>query len=215
MPVTLLALPRELRDEIFTYVALSSNFAFLLTCHQLKEEGTRLLYKHAFYRVRALKLHWEHLPAPPRSPPISLVQNLHISMPPIPFGDHKGPNYEIPRRTSLLLEQFAGTETRRRVCHIYLEGWTLSAGMGRVISRFVGFDVVRVEVRLTPYDVDYEGRLRPYDDQKRVRQRDNRLRLIEERLGSTLGEVKWEDKESGNCFEDIIVGDFLPRKSGP
>lgn len=85
--------------------------------------------------------------------------------------------------------------------------------MGRVFSRFVGFDVVRVEVRLMPYEVDYGGRLRPYDDQKKDGQRDNCLRLVEERLGSTLGEAKWEDKESGNCFEDVIVGVLLPRKS--
>lgn len=38
---------------------------------------------------------------------------------------------------------------------------------------------------------------------------ENCLGLIEERLGSTLGEAEWEDRESGNCFEDVMVGEFL------
>lgn len=109
MPVTLLTLPRELRDDIFTYVALSSTVTFLLTCRQVKEEGyTRLLYKHAIYRVRAWKTPQGTIypPHPPAPPPTALVQNFYISMPPIPFrGAKKGPNHEIPRRTILLLEQ--------------------------------------------------------------------------------------------------------------
>lgn len=112
MPTTLITLPRELRDEIYTYVALTSNFTFLLTCRQLNDEGTPLLYKHGTYRLRALAFRKERLPAPPTPPPASIIQNLYISMPRIHFGYHKGPNYEIPLRTVRRLGQFAGTELR-------------------------------------------------------------------------------------------------------
>lgn len=77
---------------------------------------------------------------------------------------------------------------------------------------FVGFDVVRVEVRLKPYDLGYRRLLLPYHDEKKDKEREDCLRLIEERLISTLGEVKWEDKESEDCFEDLIVGEFRPQK---
>ncbi|CAD6594116.1 MAG: hypothetical protein ASARMPREDX12_008147 [Alectoria sarmentosa] len=217
MPTTLLTLPRELRDEIYTYVALSSSFTFLLASRQLHEEGTPLLYKHGTYRLRALTLRQEHLPTPPLSPPpisISQIQNLHISMPPIHFGDHKGPNYEISRRTALQLRQFSGTDIRRRMCHFDLQDWTLSKGMARVLCGFGGFDVVRVEVRLKPYGSDPDGRIRPYDSDREDEQREECVQLIEERLGPALGNAKWEGKDSGTCFEQVLIAVFWPRESG-
>lgn len=210
MPTTLFTLPRELRDEVYIYLAHSPSFTFLLACRQLNEEGTPLLYKHGTYSLRALTLRKEHLPAPPKPPPTSLIQNLHIAMPPIHFGHHKSPNYEISHRTTESLSQFSGTDIRRRICHFDLQGWTLSAGMAKVLGSFGGFDVVRVEVRLKPYSDHYNGGIRPHDEDLADEERVDCVRLIEERLGTALGEAKWEKKDSGTCFEEVRVAEFRP-----
>ena len=210
MPFTFLMLPRELRDEIYTYAALSSSFNFLCTCHQLNEEGTPLLYKHGIYRMRAMTLRREHLPTLSKRPPFHLIQNLYIAMPPISLDVHKSPNYEIPRSTISLLEHFRGTEVRRRVCHFDLQDWTLSAGMAEGLGGLVGFEVVRVEVQVKLHDgyclappVPGETRL------------DRRVRLIDERLGLALGKARWEEKfpENLSRLVLVLVAEFRPRES--
>ena len=213
MPATLFTLPQELRDEIYTHLALSSSFNFLLACRQFNEEGTPLLYKHGTYRVRALTLRKEKIPLPSKPPPISLIRNLYISMPPINFGCFKSPNYEISRRSALHLSQFAGTDIRRRVCHFDLQDWTLSEGMARVLSGFHGFEVVRVEIRLKPYNPKYDGTLGMFDLWEQDEYMDKCVRLIEERLGTALGEAKWEKKDSGNCFVEVWIAEFRPQES--
>lgn len=77
MPTTLFTLPRELRDEIYIHVALSSSFTFLHTCRQFHEEGTPLIYKYGYQRLRALTFRNEKLPLSPPPPPISKIQNLY------------------------------------------------------------------------------------------------------------------------------------------
>lgn len=134
-------------------------------------------------------------------------------MPPIKVCYLKGPNYEISRRTALRLSQFAGTDIRRRVCHFDLQAYTLSKEMGKVSSGFRGFNVVRVEVRLKPYNVDYDGRIRPYDPDIEDRNKGECVELIEERLGTALGEARWESKDSGTCFEEVLVAEFRPWES--
>ena len=205
MPVTFLTLPRELRDEICTYAALSSSFAFLRTCRQLNEEGTPLLYKHGIYR-RALPRHKEHLPTLSTPPPIHLIQNLYISMPPSLYGCRHFPNYEIPRTAASLLEQFRGTEIRRRLCHFDLQTWILSAEMAKGFGGLVGFEVVRVEVRFKFHDP--HGRL-----DVRLEKRVPALRRIDEGLKLALGNARWEEKDPGSSFQEIWVAEFRPRSS--
>ena len=199
MPITFLTLPRELRDEILTYAALSPSFTFLRTCRQLNEEGTPLLYRHGIYHMRVLTLcserrAREQLPAPCEPPPIHLVQNLHFTMPPIQtYRTH----YELPQRTIALLEQLGATEIRRRVCQFDLQFWPLSPDVAKGLGGLVGFEVVRLQVR------------------SREKERDQFVRVLDEWLGSALGKAKWETKESvmfdkyGNDV-DILVAEFRP-----
>lgn len=82
-----------------------------------------------------------------------------------------------------------------------------------MLSGFRGFDVVRVEIRLKPYSRPYDGEVRPYDFDEQDRNRDECVQLIEGRLETALGEAKWENKDSGNCFEEVLVAEFRPRES--
>lgn len=82
-----------------------------------------------------------------------------------------------------------------------------------MLSGFRGFDVVRVEIRLKPYSQPYDGGVRPYDFDEQDRNRDECVQLIEGRLETALGEAKWENKDSGNCFEEVLVAEFRPRGS--
>lgn len=83
----------------------------------------------------------------------------------------------------------------------------------QVWQRHCGFDVVRVEVRLKPYSDHYNGGIRPHDEDRADEERVDCVRLIEERLGTALGEAKWEKKDSGTCFEEVLVAEFRPRVS--
>ena len=83
--------------------------------------------------------------------------------------------------------------------------------MAEALSGFRGFDIVRVEVRLKPYNIHYDGRIRPYDSDRQDEERDECVQLIEGRLGTALGPAKWEDKDSGTCFEEVLVAEFRPR----
>ena len=210
MPATLFTLPRELRDEILAYAALSSSFAFLRTCRQLNEEGTPLLYKHAVYDVRILMVRREgttrqHLRAPKNPPPFHLVQNLYITLPP---RWSKIPNYEIPPSAIALLEQFRGTEIRRRVCHFDLQAETLSAEIVKGLGGLVGFEVVRVQMRLRLYDRNSHREPECTDVERHYC-----MQLIDERLGPALGKAKWETKESVMLHERVaavLVAEFRP-----
>ena len=225
MPATFLTLPRELRDEALTYAALSSSFSFLRTCRQLNEEGTPLLYKHGRYCMRALTLPIERdrgqLPVQCKPPPIHLIQNLYITMPPLWADFSKSPNYEIPRETASLLEQFRGTEIPRRVCHFYRRHWTLTAGMAKGLSGLVGFEVVRVEVWLRVYPLNSSDQVwlgvYPIDPdeelERRDKEKDHCVRLIEEGLGSALGKAKWEQSDSKNYSYEGLVAEFRPWRS--
>ena len=208
MPFTFLMLPCELRDEIYTYAALSSSFNFLCTCRQLNEEGTPLLYKHGIYRMRAMTLRREHLPTLSKRPPFHLIQNLYIAMPPIPFSVDKSPNYDIPRSTIALLEHFRGTEIRRRVCYFDLQAWALSAGMAEGLGGLVGFEVVRVEVQVKLY-VGYS--LGP--PVPRETRLDRRVRLMDERFGLALGKARWEEKDPESLSRAVLVAEFRPQGS--
>lgn len=145
MPTTLLLIPRELRDEIYTYLALSSSFAFLLTCRQVNEEGTPLLYKHGVYRLRALAFRGEHLPRWPEPPPIAKTRNILVSMPPARFKTGRGGHWDMTNRSAQRLNRFAGTEMERGVCHVDLQEWDVNDGLATVLRGFGGFEVVRVE----------------------------------------------------------------------
>ena len=85
--------------------------------------------------------------------------------------------------------------------------------MGKALSGYGGFDVVRVEVRLKPYNLNYEGRLREMVLEFVNAQKRKSVRIVERRLESALGKARWENKDSGNCFEEVIVAEFRPRAS--
>ena len=83
--------------------------------------------------------------------------------------------------------------------------------MAGALGGLCGFEIVRVEVRLKPYSVHYDGAIRPYDLERQDRERDDCVQLIEARLGTALGAAKWEGKDAGNCFEEVLVAEFRPR----
>ena len=78
----------------------------------------------------------------------------------------------------------------------------------------MGFEVVRVEMQLTGICAPDDGK----------QEREPCVRMIEERLGSALGEAKWEQTESevsfpSDVFEEyrvymkVLVAEFRPRRS--
>lgn len=82
--------------------------------------------------------------------------------------------------------------------------------MAGTLSSFRGFDIVRVEVRLKPYSVDYDGRIRPHDFDQQDREIEECMQLIEARLSAALGAATWERKNPGNCYEEVLVAEFRP-----
>lgn len=212
MPTTLLTLPREIRDKIRTYVALSAKFSFLLTCRQLHEEGTLLLYKHSSYRVRILSNWDQRIRARPQPPQLSLIQNLYISMPPVDAHKDFGHKYQISSRTSSFLSHLAEIILRGRVCHFNLQKWPLTAEMAEVLCGFGGFDVVRVEILEV---------LKPHDKVRADKRKNDRKGFIEETFGKAFGEAKWEKKDSVKKDSkrrvekrsEILIAEFLPQGS--
>lgn len=85
--------------------------------------------------------------------------------------------------------------------------------MAEALSEFRGFDIVRVEVRLKPYSDHYNGGIRPHNFDQQDEERDECKQLIEKRLGTALGPAKWENKDAGTCFEEVLVAEFRPRLS--
>ena len=192
MPATFLTLPRELRDEIYIYPALASSFAFLLTCRQINEEGTPLLYKHGIYRVCSLDFSVNRLPVPPKPPPFRLVQNLNIA---ISSGNGHAV-YETYLRTLSLLAQFAGTEVHRRVCNVNVGNQFIPKDMARVLCGLDGFEVVRVETfRIGSWSAF----------------------ITEAGIERGLGKAEWKPEqkrpttETTSAVEKLIV-EFRPRK---
>lgn len=187
MPATFLTVPRELGDEIYIYPALSCSFAFLLTCRQINEEGTSLLYKHGIYRPRPL----DRLPVPPKPPPFWLVQNLYIAMP----SGASPEAYRMARRTAPLLAPFAGTEVHRRTCTVNMGAWQVSEDMARVLCDFGGFEIVRLET---------------------VRGGDWAVKLIKEGLECGLRKAEWKVEQKRPATETtpakrMLVAEFRPR----
>ncbi len=207
MPTTLLTLPRELRDQINTYLIFASDFTFLQACRQLNEEGTPLLYKHHVYHIRALTRRNEKLAAPTMLPPMSLIQNLYISMPPFPSRKMKGPNYEISWQTSTLLSQFSGTEIRRRLCHLDLQKWPFSAELARRLCGFGGFEILRVEVtHLNPSTLYH-------DPEWPDKHKKDRMEFIQDTIGKAFGKVDWVDQDLDEEWNKTSVAEFRPRRS--
>ena len=198
MPTTLFTLPRELRDEIFTHVALCSEFTFLLTCRQLNEEGTPLLYKHVVYRVRALTYPNEQ--QPPRHAPlptsISRIQNIHISM-----SKDLRPDWDMSRRATQILNQFTGTKTERGVCHVDLHGCVFSPSLEQMLWGFGGFEVVRMDSRSKFPNL---GFWRSMDPEYVNERRHDFWRLMEHNLGPAIFHEPRKDVE---------VVEFRPRLS--
>lgn len=82
--------------------------------------------------------------------------------------------------------------------------------MAKALGGLYGFDVVRVEVRLKPFDAERDGGIRPFDEELKDEQRDACMQLIEDRLVPLLGVPEWENKWSGSCFEQVLVAEFWP-----
>ena len=146
MPTTILTIPRELRDEIYTTLALSDSFQILLTCRRLNEEGTPFLDRHGVYRLRALNLNEHRTPARPQLVPSSKIQNLYLSMPPTRLITDERRDCEISHRTRERLEGFADPAIRRDGCYVSLQKGGFSESLGEGLQDVRGFDVVRVEL---------------------------------------------------------------------
>ena len=212
MPTTILTLPRELRDEIYDYLAISLSFAFLLTCHQINEEGTPLLYKYGIYHRRALIHRKENLPPRPKPVPIAKIQNIYISMPPPRFFDGNNPEYEISRRTTQRLNRFAGTAIQRGICHVNLQQYTLSRGLAAVLRGFCGFEIVRVEWALRCLEINGETWYSITGNWAHVRKK-MWMSRIKDKLKMALGKAKWrsEKRTIGNQNLEVVIAEFRPR----
>ena len=84
--------------------------------------------------------------------------------------------------------------------------------MAKVLSRYDGFDVVCLEIRLKSYKaVDPASVGRWYFVGAEIPKK-SCLQLIEEKLEPTLGELKWEVKESEVHNEEVRIAKFRPMR---
>ena len=217
MATPILTIPRELRDEIYTYLALSDSFKLLLTCRQFNEEGTPLLYKHGIYRVRTPAFPKEQLP-PHRKlhlTSIPKIQNLYIYIPPrSSIINYRDLLLKISKRNTARLNRFAGTAIQRRVCHINLEEWDFSESLIAVLGELRGFEVVRVEKTVVS-PIDHGPRFWIYEDADENKKR--YVWSVEGRLGTALGQPEWESKGTKEWSEDLVgevlIAEFRPRRT--
>ena len=216
-PTYLTNLPFELREEIYTHLVLASSFEFLRVCRSVNTQATPLLYKHGTYHIRAIPPRHEQPACIPPPSTLAKIQNLYISMPEIGFAQEIPSERDVSASAMRLLGNFCGPSVRRQFCHLDLQVWQLSERMARVLRTLVGFERIKVTVRLRPYETDpYKGP-RPHDPEVQEEEWEDCIRSFDERLGPWLGNADWmsvgfgNDAEgSGNVFESMLFFDFYP-----
>lgn len=216
-PTYLTTLPFELREVIYTYLAVASSFDFLRVCRSINTQATPLLYKYGTYHIHAIHPRHQYSICLPPSTTLANIQNLYISMPEIRFAGEVPQKHDISSQTLSLLHQFSGDVVRRRLCHLDLQAWHLTDLMGSVLRTFVGFERIRITVRLRPYDGGNGERIRPYDWDVEEEEREDYVNAMDERLGPWLGLAQWTvlgddntSEGSGNAFESMLFLDFYP-----
>lgn len=215
-PTYLTTLPFELREEIYKHLVLDSSFEFLRVCRSINTQATPLLYKHGTYHVRAIPSRYE-LPAyiPPTSI-LTKIQNLYISMPEIEFAHEIPSAHDASASAMRLLGKFSGPNVRRTFCHLDLQAWELSERMASLLRTFVGFQRIKITVRLRPYEVDYYKGPRPHDREVEEEEWEDCIERFDERLGPWLGTADMSssfgngEEGSGNCFESMLFFNFYP-----
>ena len=213
-PTYLTTLPFELREEIYTHVVLASSFEFLRVCRSINTQATPLLYKHGTYHIRAIPPRYEQPACMPPSSTLSKIQNLYISMPEIKFGWEIPSDYDVSASAMRLLGKFSGPNVRRTFCHLDLQAWQLSERMASLLRTFVGFERIKITVRLRAYETDYYKGPRPYDREVEEEEWEDCIRSFNERLGPWLGTADMsagfgnDEEGSGNCFESMIYFNF-------
>lgn len=216
-PIYLTTLPFELREVIYTYLAVAPSFDFLRVCRSMNTQATPLLYKYGTYHIRAIHPRHQYSICVPPSTTLANIRNLYISMPEIRFAGEVPSKHDISSQTLSLLHRFSGDVVRRRLCHLDLQAWHLTDLMGNVLRTFVGFKRIRITVRLRPYDDGNGERIRPYDWDVEEEEREDYVNAMAERLGPWLGLAQWTilgddntSEGSGNAFESMLFLDFYP-----
>ena len=132
-------------------------------------------------------------------------------MPEIKFAREIPSDYDVSASAMRLLGKFSGPNVRRTFCHLDLQAWQLSERMASLLRTFVGFERIKITVRLRPYEVDYYKGPRPHDREVEEEELEDCIRSFDERLRPWLGTTNMSagfGEGSGNCYESMIYFNF-------
>lgn len=216
-PTYIVSLPFELREEIYTYLVFASSFEVLRVCRSINMQATPLLYKYGIYHIRAIHLPPQYPISIPPSTTLAKIQNIYISMPDIRIAEGFPWKHDISPQTKSLLRQFGGDDDHRKVCHLDLQAWDLTEQMVSLLRTFLGFERIRITVRLRSYDIeDDEGHTLSYT-LGIEEQREDYIKEMDERLGPWLGPADCtsigdsDTADSWGASEILLSLDFRPR----
>ncbi|KAL9066083.1 MAG: hypothetical protein Q9161_007808 [Pseudevernia consocians] len=216
-PTYIISLPFELREEIYTYLVFASSFEVLRVCRSINMQATPLLYKYGVYHIRAIHPPPQYPVSIPPSTTLAKVQNLYISMPDIRIAEGFPWKHVMSAQTKSLLRHFGGDDVYRKVCHLDLQAWDLTEQMVSLLRTFVGFERIRITVRLRSYDIeDDEGDSLSYTLNMKE-QREDYIKEMDERLGSYLGPAgctSIDDPDTADSWgvsESLLSLEFRPR----
>lgn len=216
-PIYLITLPFELREEIYTHLALASSFDILRVCRSINTQVTPLLYKYGIYHIRAIHPPHQSSISIPSSDTLARIQNLYISMPDIGFAEGFPWKHDMFSQTKSLLHQFSGDVVHRKVCHLDLQEWDLTEQLVSLLRTFVGFERIKITIRLRSYDAEDDDEHTLSYNLGIKEQREDYVKEMDERLGPWLGpadctSIDGSDSAEGWGPSEVLLSlDFRPR----
>lgn len=108
---TLLGLPREMRNEIYTYLLASGHLSILRSCRQLSEEALELIYKEAIFRVSVNSAQSCHN-VQPGVEDTEKIQNLQL--------DWQLSDFDCERNASEVIDFCQRQQQLLKTCHVIL-----------------------------------------------------------------------------------------------
>lgn len=89
--------------------------------------------------------------------------------------------------------------------------------MASLLRTLVGFERIKITVRLRPYEVDYYKGPRPHDKEVEEEEWEDCIERFDKTLGPWLGTADMSsgfgngEEGSGNCFESMLYFYFYPK----
>ncbi|CAD6582485.1 MAG: hypothetical protein ASARMPREDX12_000954 [Alectoria sarmentosa] len=207
VPVSLLDLPRELRDMIHRHSITAGNLEILRTCKLVSEEATQLLSKNAILRV--------NLGFPDRQPPTNLALVSTTSAQHVEFRLDTSSG-ALPFDINLIA-LFAGTHTTRESCLVNLNYGKEGAptyhlehdALFAILGVLTGFKSLVIKIVIERYEAsEFEGLLTkeqfretfPYES-RLLSHHGESYQKVRRFLEGSLGPAKFDDSVDGHCLE--------------